>query len=367
MKLNSTVSTKAAVLGVLLSMACSTDKGAPGDGGAGSDGIDGAAAGSGGAGGHTTASGGKSGSGGNGGAGTSTGGGGAQPMDGSAGGDGGADGSAGPDGSPAADGSAGAGGTGTTAGGAIRITQVFAPDDYNVSAAFASSRGIVQRNSGETCTTTTSGACIASLCTSSSADAGPDAPIPDNGLNAGVIDVTGAGTAKAELTYALVPMTMISTYKSVSAAARFFTGGETLTVTGAGGPDLPAFAKQTMTAPSKLVLTAPVCGATGCSDVDRTKDMAVTWTGVSEGKFTVTLETIGTDAVSIATCSFDAKSGKGTVPKAVLALLGTAGDGTTTGIETFIASNSTEFMVGKLPTTFTASIAVEQTSLTVSK
>jgi hypothetical protein len=93
----------------------------------------------------------------------------------------------------------------------------------------------------------------------------------------------------------------------------------------------------------------------------------VTWTDGTVGKLTVTMETIAADSVAITTCNFDAAGGKGTVPKAVLAVLGKAGDGTTTGVETFLASNSKVFMVGKLSTTFQADIVVAQTSLSVSK
>jgi hypothetical protein len=44
-------------------------------------------------------------------------------------------------------------------------------------------------------------------------------------------------------------------------ADEFYNSGDTLSVSGAGGADLPSFAAQTLVAPNELVLSAPVCAS----------------------------------------------------------------------------------------------------------
>lgn len=353
MKFDSTCWAKATILGALFSVACnsssSSGAGKNGDAGSGTGGSGATGpGGGGGAGGANSASGGK------GGLGAGTGGGGV--------------GNAGADGSTGAAGGTADGGVAAVAGqGFIQVTQTTGIDAYDATATFESFKGLVGQGQGpgkSTCTT--SGGCKACVIPVATGDAGA-VPITRNGLDAGAIKVTGAGASKATLTYGPITQTTFSDYAMVNGQTPFFTGGDSVSVTGAGGPDLPAFPAETVVAPSAIVLTAPVCTLAGCADVDRTKDMAVSWTGGGAGKVTVTLETLAPDSVTILTCDFDAAAGKGTVPLATLALLGKAGDPNISGVEGFSASNKKDFTVGDIPTSFELNIGVVGTLLIVSK
>ena len=113
----------------------------------------------------------------------------------------------------------------------------------------------------------------------------------------------------------------------------------------------PAFAAQSVVAPSDIVLSAPVCAGLEC-DVDRTQDLAVAWTGGGAGKVRAAFETVGSTSTGSVFCTFDAASGMGTVPKTALAVLGDTRDGSTTGVEIFESLSETTFTVGDIPTTF---------------
>jgi hypothetical protein len=136
--------------------------------------------------------------------------------------------------------------------------------------------------------------------------------------NAGDVTVTNAmGDAGALVaTYGAVRGVMA--YPSLDAAIKFFSGGDMITATGAGGADLPAFGAQTVVAPSDI--TVPACTSM-CPDVDRSKDLIVTWTGGGAGNVDVFLQARSDTGPFIAiACRYAASAGTATVPTAVLSL-----------------------------------------------
>jgi hypothetical protein len=185
-------------------------------------------------------------------------------------------------------------------------------------------------------------------------------------LNAGAITLAGTGTpATTMLVYGPMGNTGFSNYATAMGTTAIYAGGDTFTLSGAGGPDLPVFGPQTLVTPSDVVVTAPVCGGT-CPDLNRTMDLPVTWTGGGAGKVVVTFETIATMQVVLLQCKFDAAGGSGTVPAAVLAKLDKAGDPDVSGVFLISAANVVDFVVGTTPTTFTVQSSAVESSLTVS-
>jgi hypothetical protein len=251
-------------------------------------------------------------------------------------------------------GDAGASSTGV-ARGSIDLTQadVDGTFNYDVGGGFARFGASHAAADGIVCTASTIGPCLVEACTiadNAGASTTPNATV----LNAGTITVTGAGDSQALLTFGVVsPQSTQKGYASVHADTQFFSGGDSITVQGAGGPDLPAFTAHALIAPNEVVITAPTCPDLICPEVDRTQDLAVTWTGGAAGQVRASFETISPNSTGTVFCTFDAASGAGTVPKAALAVLGDISDGVTTGLQIFQSMNTVEFNVGDVPTTFT--------------
>ena len=253
--------------------------------------------------------------------------------------------------------------------GQIHLTQgdVSNTFNYTVSAGFAALTGGGAKG-GPPPTSTTIGDCTATvLPTPPAPDAGTPMPQPPKLLNAGAITVAGAGIpASVVLEFAPIKGAGFSNYAEAMGDSAFFAGGDTLTVSGAGGPDLPSFAAQTLVAPSGIKLTSPSCSA-GCPDVDRTNDLVVSWTGGGAGKVTVTFETISDTALVLLECKFAAAGGTGTVPTALLQKLEKAGSGGVTGVALITPNNEVTFPVGDALTTFHVQWAQIEWSLVVAK
>jgi hypothetical protein len=340
MHLNATLSVKAAILGALLSVGCSSSSekmvAAGGDDSGDASGASGASVG-----GSNSAAG--SGVGGKGGA--SSGGAGVTSESGAA------------------------GAAATKAQGLIDLLQgqVSTAFNYNAEGGFSRFPSAPQPDNGIVCTASTIGACLVSACTISDT-ADPGAPTGIATLNAGTLTITGAGTAKATLMFGTVsPSSTVPGYAAVSGDTQFFSGGDAIAIVGAGGADLPAFAAQTVTAPSAILLTAPLCAGLVCADLDRTQDLALAWTGGGAGHVKASFETVAANATGSVFCTFDAASGSGTIPTAALAVLGDTRDGQTTGIEVFEVANETLFTVADIPTTFSVQSAVFEAPMNVSK
>jgi hypothetical protein len=336
MNLNTTRWAKAVIVAGLLSSACSsTNSNAVGAGaGAGGDGT--AAGGSG---------------------------------DGGASAGGGAGGKGGASATGGATGQSGSGGAAATARGVIDLVQAHISSAFNYTAGggFVRFAPAAQAANGIVCTASTVGACLVSACTITDLGDAGAAPPAGTVLDAGTLTITGAGASKATLMFGTVsPSSMQKGYPSVSADTQFFSGGDSISVVAAGGADLPAFKAQMVIAPNEVTLTAPDCSA-GCPDLDRSQDLAVTWTGGGAGHVTASFETIGDTATGAVFCTFPAASGTGTVPKAALGALGDTRDGSTTGVEMFAGSSEVNFTVSDVPTTFSVQLAGVEGLLSVSK
>jgi len=176
---------------------------------------------------------------------------------------------------------------------------------------------------------------------------------PPSGLNAGTIAVTGTGVPTTySADYLDNGSKGPSNYGRAGADTRFYEDGDVLSVRGMGGPDLPAFAVQTLTAPSEIALTAPTCVTGVCPDVDRTRDLLVEWQNGGAGKVDVLFETIANSKVVLLECKFDASTGKGVVPASLLAKLDVVDGVNVSGIEQISPIAEKTFLVGDVSTTF---------------
>lgn len=257
--------------------------------------------------------------------------------------------------------SGGAGAGGTVQRGVISVTQAHVKSEalmidsanFDVSAVFATYAELTREQAAAT--VTTSGDCTATVLVID-----PKAPRvqPSPGLNAGTITVTGIGVPPtAVLEYTPGAPVGPSNYTGVRADTRFYEDGDVLTVRGAGGPDLPAFQAQSLTAPSEIAVTAPSCVTGSCPDVDHTHDLLVAWENGGAGKVSVLFETVADAKVVLLQCKFDAQTGKGVVPTALLAKLDPVDGNTVSGIMQISPMNEVTFPVGDVSTTFSITSA----------
>ena len=209
------------------------------------------------------------------------------------------------------------------------------------------------------CTRTMVAGCVATSC--------PDIMgVLHSSLNAGTITVTGTGPASpATLTFGPIGGDAgIDGYQGLKAQSKFYNDGAMLSASGAGGPDLPAFATQTLVAPTDIVLTAPACANVVCANFARSTDATLTWTGGGAGKVGVTYITDTDNGSKTLSCSFDAAAGTGTVPSAALMMLDVGTAPGFYGVEYITPSNSKTFMAGTLPTLFEAQGSLVEGSFT---
>ncbi|MEA2751805.1 MAG: hypothetical protein QOI41_5948 [Myxococcales bacterium] len=281
-------------------------------------------------------------------------------------------GGGGDEGGSAADGGAGGDGSttvdaGTTAPtGTILVTQTHLGSTFHYSISAAFRAFVVPTGSGSAPTQTTMGACTATVIpTPPSSEAGT--PMAVAGLNAGTLTITGTGMpASTMLAYGPVASQQgVPGYTAAGGSTELFAAGDTMTVSGAGGADLPAFAGQSLVTPTQVAVTAPACTGT-CPDLDRTQDLIVAWTGAGAGKVVVTFETISDTQAVLLQCRFDATAGTGTVPAALLGKLDKAGEPNVSGIEQISDENEVAFPVGTAATKFTIQHTNVQSLLTVS-
>lgn len=250
-------------------------------------------------------------------------------------------------GGPGSDGGAGAG----TPLGSVLVTQAVTGSvaNFGIDAVFLSSPVALPAG----CTTTPVAGCVAIRCP----DITPE--LPDlSTLNAGTLTVTGTGVSSpATLTYGAGPIPGTSGYSPVTAPTKFYNSGDKLSVSGAGGADLPAFAAQTLVAPNEIVLSAPACASPldggACTDVDRSAGATLAWTGGGAGQVAVTYITDTDSGTKTLSCLFDALPGAGVVPSAALMMLDPASAPGYHGQEFINPVSSKAFMVGTLAAVFT--------------
>lgn len=243
-------------------------------------------------------------------------------------------------------------GDGTISAGTITISQD-KMTSYDVSVGFMS--GVTPRSPSSACAGAAHvvmGACSADVYCVVPRDAG--APLTGKDLNAGTIKISGNTGSAGPKAFDFAP---VDGYPEFRGNDGFYAAGDVLTVTGAGGPDLPAFPAQTLVGPADVTFTAP-CTGTGidmvCPDLDRTVDLPFTWAGGAAGKVTVLFTTLTPTLEADVVCTFNAADGAGTIPAAALGLLAKSGNGSgILGTALFSVSNvSPTFMVGSIPTTF---------------
>lgn len=105
-----------------------------------------------------------------------------------------------------------------------------------------------------------------------------------------------------------------------------WSGGETITFAARGGEVLP-FTGTVVAPASGIVLTAPVFAPPAKVEVDRTKPLALAWTGGGAGKISVSSAARTADGGSASiVCQFDSSKGTGTIPAAMVGKL-PLGDG----------------------------------------
>lgn len=130
-------------------------------------------------------------------------------------------------------------------------------------------------------------------------------------VTAGVLTVTPHGGAPRQLRLA----SNQSAYSTVWEP--FFVPNQAIDVR-FSGDDTPAFA-GTLVAPSAISLIEPPCPPrqTTCPAFDRSRDLVVRWNGAGHGF--VRFDVITTTSVLLsAHCTFDARTGQGVIPQALI-------------------------------------------------
>lgn len=128
---------------------------------------------------------------------------------------------------------------------------------------------------------------------------------PEQDVSAGIVHIQG-GSANLDL----APKAD-GTYDQLTAASLLYAGGESLTVK-ADGAGVPAFT-TTLTAPSKITLSAPV-PTMGTIDVTKSAGVSATFTGASSGKVVLYFSTTDAMAAYSVRCKFPASAGTAKIP-----------------------------------------------------
>ena len=134
---------------------------------------------------------------------------------------------------------------------------------------------------------------------------------------------------------------------------RLWNGGETLTVSATGG-DVPAFSGKTVTAPSEITLTAPVCSpelASADCGLSRSADLTIAWTGGASTTVLATLRSNRSNRHVVMNCRF--ASSPGIVSAEAMSKLG-ADDAGYSSVLSIQGSNRTTFTAGDYDIAFEA-------------
>lgn len=159
-------------------------------------------------------------------------------------------------------------------------------------------------SSTSSCVTTTMGVCLAFQCT------GPSTSTRVH-HSAGALHVAGGA-----FPVALTPAAD-SSYTARMSTSALWSGGEQLTITGAGA-EVPAFTAS-VTAPAAPRISAPLAGGATTPTIVRAQDLGVTWSGGTVG--TVDFSVNDSGGKTTINCHFPVAAGAGTVPAALLQLL----------------------------------------------
>ncbi|HEY1696068.1 MAG TPA: hypothetical protein VGG39_28070 [Polyangiaceae bacterium] len=158
-----------------------------------------------------------------------------------------------------------------------------------------------------TCTSRAAGACTVSTCSAYQGDYD----------SAGTLAIAG-GSIPAGTT--VDTGEVFDSYAPASQGGTLFTPGQALTVS-ASGATVPAFGPQSVTAPGTIAVTAPTWAGGSSPTISASSDLALAWTGGQSGA-TVTFSLTAANQTSrssmVLSCAWDATSGAGTVPHALL-------------------------------------------------
>jgi hypothetical protein len=218
---------------------------------------------------------------------------------------------------------------------------------YGLSAMFATQAEAAREQAAASATTI--GDCTATVVTID-----PNAPrMPEvPGLDAGTITVTGIGMPSSLVLDYTANDAGQSAYGHAAGETRFYDGGDVISVRGAGGADLPAFESTSLKAPSDIALLAPSCATGSCPDLDHSQDLLVEWENGGDGKVDFLVETVADAKVVLLECKFDAASGKGVVPAALLAKLDVVDGSNVSGVQQITPIDEVTFPIGSVDTTF---------------
>ncbi len=184
------------------------------------------------------------------------------------------------------------------------------------------------------CQTEVAGDCTSYVCGPAPAqDAGPTVDAGKLAENAGVITISGA---KIPAGTTLTPGAT-GAYAPLSRSdLDAWVGGETIKVSATGG-SVPAFSGDVIAPSPASALTSPALAtAPAKTEIDRTKPLAVAWSGGTAGTIGFTLTATAGGGSATVQCRFDASKGAGSVPVSLLAKL-PASDGS---LGTSITSNT---------------------------
>jgi hypothetical protein len=141
---------------------------------------------------------------------------------------------------------------------------------------------------------------------------------PERDMSAGALKITG-GTSPLDM----APGTKDNYAGLRSSTSALWNGGEMLVATAAGSASgVPAFSAS-LTAPSKLTVTAPALPqtASGSLTVARDAPLTVSWTGASSGSVIVYLDIATPNKAYTVTCTYKPSDATGQVPAAALGML----------------------------------------------
>lgn len=155
------------------------------------------------------------------------------------------------------------------------------------------------------CTQQTVGGCTVSQCGNGTGNDGGGAAA----ASAGTIDVSGASKPLQ-----LVPNG--TTYDSATSQTKLLSGGEQLDVK-ASGAEVPAFDLK-VTAPTYVTVTTPVFPTSGKLTVDRSKALALAWSGGTIGNVTAVVGANSASGSVSVLCQFPAATGSASIPAAAL-------------------------------------------------
>lgn len=114
------------------------------------------------------------------------------------------------------------------------------------------------------------------------------------------------------------------TYDPQQLTGALFAGGETLTATSAGTPDVAAFSLGTK-APKVATLSAPTIPTNTDWPIDRTQPIELAWTGLSSTETVSVAIGANTNLPLEVECTFPGDAGKGTISAAALGHLPAGG------------------------------------------